>query len=292
MADISPTPEGLSIKQILEQYEGGAGVNNALRKQIDTVDINALAWAAMELEGHETVLDVGGLPGTDLKRARLAGHAGNLIVVDMSKKASDYYPTVFYFQNSHLRPVHFVTGEAQALPFSDNSVDALTMNRVLYHVLPDPEDGIREAKRVMKPDGVFSATTADKERKEKLRVFQKIAGDKVDKIPPPPKTPPFDIDRALERLPQHFHSVKLGVPSEADVATIEDTDPQNPTLLAYKDSWVSDYTLFTPELTPEEGEQTFQDIVVAAINREIKERGVFTERTGQYYIICREIRGD
>ncbi|MFI6904030.1 class I SAM-dependent methyltransferase [Nonomuraea sp. NPDC050394] len=55
-------------------------------------------------------------------------------------------------------PAPRVLGEAAALPFRDGSFDAVTAVNMLYH-LADPLLAIREARRVLRPGGLFVAVT-------------------------------------------------------------------------------------------------------------------------------------
>jgi SAM-dependent methyltransferase len=50
----------------------------------------------------------------------------------------------------------FVEGDAQALPLADASVDAAVMALVLFF-LPEPERGLRELARVVRPGGTIAA---------------------------------------------------------------------------------------------------------------------------------------
>ena len=50
----------------------------------------------------------------------------------------------------------FVQGDGTNLPLADDTVDAVVSNMVFEHV-PDNEDMIREAARVLKPSGLFVA---------------------------------------------------------------------------------------------------------------------------------------
>ena len=57
--------------------------------------------------------------------------------------------------------IRFEEGEAEALPFADGSFDAVIGNFGIHHV-PDPVRALREAHRVLRPDGrvAFTAWTA------------------------------------------------------------------------------------------------------------------------------------
>jgi ubiquinone/menaquinone biosynthesis C-methylase UbiE len=57
-------------------------------------------------------------------------------------------------QSLGLRNVVFVTGDAEALPFADQSFDAVTC-RLAAHHFPDPERFLNEVARVLKPGGYF-----------------------------------------------------------------------------------------------------------------------------------------
>jgi ubiquinone/menaquinone biosynthesis C-methylase UbiE len=53
--------------------------------------------------------------------------------------------------------IEFRHGDAEALPFVDNSFDAVTMNYGLLH-LAHPDKALVEAQRVLRPDGRFAFT--------------------------------------------------------------------------------------------------------------------------------------
>lgn len=62
----------------------------------------------------------------------------------------------FARQRAATTGVHFMEGNAQALPLPDASVDAAVMALVLFF-LPDPPQGVRELVRVVKAGGMISA---------------------------------------------------------------------------------------------------------------------------------------
>ena len=56
-------------------------------------------------------------------------------------------------------PAHFVVGDALALPYEDNSFDAVFLGGPLYHLTQESDrvKALREAWRVLKPGGVLTA---------------------------------------------------------------------------------------------------------------------------------------
>jgi len=103
------------------------------------------------LEPHKNmirnILDIGcGTGGT----SKFLEAYGILIGLDRNKLA---------LEMAKKRGVKTVWGEAENLPFSDNSFDLVTMLDVLYHKeVKDEKKAIKEAKRVLKPGGFLLIT--------------------------------------------------------------------------------------------------------------------------------------
>lgn len=81
--------------------------------------------------------------------------------------------------------LEFVVGDAQALPFPDNSFD-FVICQFGFMFLPDKQKGFNEAWRVLKPGGQFIFVTWDKaENNITLHISQQTILQFL-KVPPPP----------------------------------------------------------------------------------------------------------
>ena len=105
------------------------------------------------LDGHlppppAVVLDVGGGPGA--YAVWLAGLGYDVSLLD---------PVELHVRQARAAGVRAEMGDARALPFEDESADAVLLLGPLYH-LPDDDDrrrALEEAHRVLKPGGVVAA---------------------------------------------------------------------------------------------------------------------------------------
>lgn len=109
-----------------------------------------------ELEGGETVLDLGSGAGNDCFVARRAvGEGGRVIGVDFSgemlRKARKNAADLNYDN------VEFRRGEIEDLPVTDGVVDVVISNCVL-NLVPDKARAFEEIRRVLKPGGYFSVS--------------------------------------------------------------------------------------------------------------------------------------
>ncbi len=109
---------------------------------------------ALDVRPGSTVVDLGCGPGTDLGAlAQAAGDGGRVIGVDrdarMVAEARRRHPGV-----------DVELGDLQALPFGDGTVDRVRVDRVLQHVA-DPRAAIAEARRVLRPGGLFGMGEPD-----------------------------------------------------------------------------------------------------------------------------------
>lgn len=106
--------------------------------------------------------------------AALADHPGmfNATGLDVAASAVEFCRQN-YGESDNL---HFVEGSAMALPFPDNSFDAL-LNVEASNDYPDRDQFFSEVKRVLKPDGIFLYTDSFRtEKAEAAREALKAAG--------------------------------------------------------------------------------------------------------------------
>ncbi|MGO9058429.1 MAG: methyltransferase domain-containing protein [Candidatus Binataceae bacterium] len=107
-------------------------------------------YTLLELRPGNRVIDVGcGLGDNARELASLVGSRGRVVALDASETMVDEARKRSVGSNL---PIDFVTGDAHALKFEDNTFDACWVERVLEH-LADPARAIAELVRVAKPGG-------------------------------------------------------------------------------------------------------------------------------------------
>jgi ubiquinone/menaquinone biosynthesis C-methylase UbiE len=105
----------------------------------------------LEPVAGERILEVG--PGTGyytLDIAEGVGAGGTVDVFDIQQKMLDH--TIRRAKERGFGNLHPTQGDAQALPYDDNSFDAAVLITVLGEI-PDQDTALRELKRVLKPGG-------------------------------------------------------------------------------------------------------------------------------------------
>lgn len=114
-----------------------------------------------------------------------------------------------------------VTGQqadAAAIPFADNSFDAVIAMHMLYHV-PNPAGAIAEMYRVLKPGGFLAVTTNGIGDMQKIYQLATVFGS-------PPHNPVasvFGFDHAQKLMQAQFGNVTMAVhPSQLRVTDPED----------------------------------------------------------------------
>ncbi len=130
----------------------------------------------------QIVLDLGCADGV-LRRA-LPPSGPRLIGLDVSATLLGAHPP----------PV--VRADAKHLPFTNGVFDAVTAVNVLYH-LPDPVSALREARRVLHPDGQLLAATISRLDSPEMGAYWRRP------------TTTFDAEDAPELLAQVFDEITM-----------------------------------------------------------------------------------
>jgi ubiquinone/menaquinone biosynthesis C-methylase UbiE len=109
---------------------------------------------AFAVRGRSEVLEIAA--GTGLVSQRVAPEVARLVATDTSAE-------MLALLQQRLRAagqtnIEIQPADALALPFTDNSFDAVVMANLL-HLLPQPEAAIREATRVLRSVGILCAPT-------------------------------------------------------------------------------------------------------------------------------------
>jgi len=140
MSDAFKDFEHAGWESVVAEYAGGFG-------DLTMQSIEALLDAVGAAPGVR-LLDVASGPG--YVAAAAAARGASATGVDFSDamvaEAAKRYPKI-----------EFRRGDAEALPFADNSFDAVTMNFGVLH-LAHPDRALAEAFRVLKPGGRFAFT--------------------------------------------------------------------------------------------------------------------------------------
>lgn len=120
--------------------------------------------AAVETSPQD-VLEVGCGPGE--MAARIQGHLGRPV------QAVDISPRMVALARG--RGVGASLGDVQALPFADESFDAVLATWMLYHV-HDPSRALHEIWRVLRPGGRMVVTTNGRSHLQELKELVELAG--------------------------------------------------------------------------------------------------------------------
>jgi arsenite methyltransferase len=108
-------------------------------------------FALGRLEAGEVVLDVGSGAGTDsLVAAQMVGSEGRVTGIDMTPEMLAKAKAAAVEMKA--TNVEFVAGEAEKLPFEDESFDVVISNGVI-DLTPDKDAVFSEIQRVLRPGG-------------------------------------------------------------------------------------------------------------------------------------------
>ena len=110
-----------------------------------------------------------------LELARVVGRSGQVTGLDFS--AEMLRRAARKKQRDDAAEIQWVRGDATAMPFADNSFAAATIAFGLRN-LPDPEGGLRELARVVRPVGASSASRSRSPSHGALKSFYSLWFDR------------------------------------------------------------------------------------------------------------------
>ena len=154
----------------------------------DGRDPTTEALDAIVADNPLRVLEVG--PGTGMFAVRLAAALPDASVTTIDQSSR-------FVEMTRARGVDSRVGDAQDLPYADESFDAVAALWMLYHV-PHIERAIAEVRRVLRPGGLFVAVTNGDGHVAALR---REAGGQ-------PVVTRFSSQNGEEQLLRHFGTVE------------------------------------------------------------------------------------
>jgi SAM-dependent methyltransferase len=172
------------------------------RYSVPAMDFASWALSCIEWRGDESILDVGCGPGRWYAPIRNALPDTIYFGVDLHPGMLSHHP----IDNT------LAVGDAQCLPYADHTFDVIMANHMLYHV-QNTEAAISEFRRVLKPEGVFMATTNSVHNMPELQVLLHRA---VTLLVPPgtaqfqaplPPSDLFTLETGTRVLSRHFYAL-------------------------------------------------------------------------------------
>jgi ubiquinone/menaquinone biosynthesis C-methylase UbiE len=146
--------------KIKDVYDGRKGALLATASKVSLhiqLGRRLMRTRKFDLRGLKSILDVGSGAG------QIAGHLLEFADADAEITCTDLSAQMLRRARNRLKSPRpsFVVADVTSLPFADGSFDCITCGYVLEHV-PDPEKGLSELARVLRPGGrMLLLTTED-----------------------------------------------------------------------------------------------------------------------------------
>lgn len=177
-----------------------------------------------DIQAGQTILEIGSGPGTFWKpNLNQLPEKTNPVLTDISIGMVKTAKTI---QEVH-QGFHFSNVDSMRLPFKADSFDRVIANHMLYHV-PDIATVLREAVRVLKPNGVFvAATNGENHMLETYDLLSNILPEFFSK---PRVLRRFNLENGEAQLRKKFNTVDLII--YEDALKVTEVQP----LLDYLDS--------------------------------------------------------
>ena len=194
-------------------------IRQETHEQYSVPRINFPEWVLSRIQwrGDEQVLDVGSGAGVYYNQLHHDHPSVSYRAVDQSMG----------MLRLHSAQGAITRGDAQSLPYADQSFDVVMTNHMLYHV-PDIELALSEVRRVLKPNGVLiAATNSIQSMPEFHALFRRAmlllsSPGQIYSQPPLPAQINFALENGTRMLARHFYAVvRHDLPSTLVFPTIE-----------------------------------------------------------------------
>lgn len=197
-------------KKWIEQYENASNLRARIRIH-ELFSTNHHGWMEwffqqMNIQQHASILELGCGDGS-LWRKNF-----NSIPKDWDITLTDFSQGMLKDAQKNLdsksRRFKFQIVDAQNIPFRDCSFNVIIANHMLYHV-SDREKAFSEIKRVLKPGGVFYASTVGKNHMKEMRdIVAKFNSENIT-TKSWDSTESFQLENGLQQVSKYFNEVKL-----------------------------------------------------------------------------------
>ncbi|MBI2079251.1 methyltransferase domain-containing protein [Candidatus Micrarchaeota archaeon] len=243
---------------------------------VPKMDINEEIVNKLNLSGSESILEVGCGDGSLLVKLRKERkHKGRLIGIDISRGMFAKNQKMSDELNLNLE---FFERSADNLEFEEESFEVVLSLFMIYH-MPDISKALKEWSRILKKGGKLILATNSLENRRKLQLIKKLISKKIDKIVVPQFAVRFSLENGDNML-EKFFKVEEKFIYEAELKI---NDPKY-----MVDSIRSIRDLFEP-LPNDEEWRRIEDIQRIEVEKEIKEKGYFSDNLKRGFFVCSKI---
>jgi SAM-dependent methyltransferase len=164
------------------------------------------------------------------------------------------------------RQFKFSVSDAQALPFTSETFDAVVANHMLYHV-PDQARALAEIQRILKPAGRLYAATNGRDHMKEIGELIRRFDERVN---PGEKEYPFSLENGAAQLAGYFKEVSLRLHQNS----LEVTEAEPLVVYIASTFGISDYPL-TPDWQSKLSEFIVQELESQGSIHITKSAGLF-----------------
>lgn len=260
------------------QYKTATNVNarwDLYKYCVPAINIYQHALSALQLQGNESVLEVGCGDGSILLQLRTAmKHTGALSGLEINDTITK--PTTnFLADHPEFGHINFLVGSADTLPLADNSQHIILAFFMLYH-MPDIQRALAEWRRVLKPGGKLLVSTASRFNRPKGKALKQLMAHAAGVQPYAKFSEAFDLENGQEQLEQVFTTNKT---------FIYEGEMRIPGAEIYLRAMDSSRDMYTP-VPDNKAWQKARATAKQSIEHEINENGYFAEPVKRVYFIC------